>query len=71
MTELHKKAECYYVLNIKNSELVEDITQKGLSEIIHYKSLFTIEHFAQYDTLAQAKKARREKGGIILKGVKP
>lgn len=66
---MSKDPECYYVLNITNPRVVEDIISGFLGGTVHYKNLLTIEHFAQYDTLAEAKKARRKQGGIILKGV--
>lgn len=61
---------CYYVLNIAQPRVVMDITQDFLSKIVHYGHLITLSSFAQYDSLEEAKKARRENGGIILKGVR-
>ena len=66
---MNKPKECYYVMNFATPRVVESITQDFLSKIVHYKNLITISSFAQYDTLKEAKVARRKDGGIILKGV--
>ena len=63
--------ECYYVLGIQMPRVVTDVTDKLLVREIHYDRLITLSHFAQYDTLREAKAARLKQGGIILKGVNP
>lgn len=63
-------ADCYYVMNFVTPKVVEDITEEFLSRIVHYKHLITISHFAQYDTLKEARAARKQSGGIIVKGIK-
>ncbi len=62
----------YYVMSLGyTKKVVTGVTQDFLSYIVHSEELgLVIKSFARCETLKEARRIRKEVGGIILQGVK-